>query len=137
MKTLLFNLVLTFTFELLVIGNLETTSILHSRLKDFPSILSSSDFVGADPYELMNSVFIGNPEISEIKPLVEGVLKKYSLSATDEYRLKVGSMLVSLRKHNEGKITEMELLKHIYQHGSNRISLPDQAGFSATILLND
>lgn len=134
MKTFLFKLILIFTLELCVIGNLGATSRIHSKLKDFPSDLSSSDFVGADPYEMMHSVFIGNPEI---KPLVEGVLKKYTLPATDEYRLKVGSMLLSLRKYNEGKITEMELLKHIYQYGSNRISLPDQAGLSVIILLND
>lgn len=137
MKTFLFKLILIFTLELCVIGNLVATSRFHSKLKDFPSNLSSNDLIGADPYEMMHSVFIGNPEISEIKPLVEGVLKKYTLPATDEYRLKVGSMLVSLRKYNEGKITEMELLKHIYQYGSNRISFPDQAGLSATILLND
>lgn len=136
MKIFLFNLILGF----LLVGHLSATARTHSRSSDLvsnPSMMSNNDFVEADPYEMMHSVFVGNPEISEIRPLVEGVLKKYSLPATDEYRLKVGSMLVTLRKHNEGKITEMELLKHIFQHGSNRISLPDQAGLSATILLTD
>lgn len=92
-------------------------------------------FTDEDPYEMMHAVFMGNPEISEIKPLIEGVLKKYTLPVTNEYRLKVGNMLLSLRKLNNDKVSEMELLKHIYRFGSNRISLPDQAGLSMTILL--
>jgi len=87
-----------------------------------------------DPYEMMQVAFEGSPEISKIKPMLEAVLEKYDLPKTDEYRLKVGSMLVSLRKASAVGVTEMEILKHIYQNGSNKISLPDQAGLSATLL---
>lgn len=87
-----------------------------------------------DPYEMMQVAFEGSPEISKIKPMLEAVLEKYNLPKTDEYRLKVGSMLVSLRKASAVGVTEMEILKHIYQNGSNKISLPDQAGLSATLL---
>ncbi len=87
-----------------------------------------------DPYEMMQVAFEGSPEISKIKPMLEAVLEKYDLPKTDEYRLKVGSMLVSLRKASAVGVTEMEILKHIYQKGSNKISLPDQAGLSATLL---
>jgi PBP1b-binding outer membrane lipoprotein LpoB len=87
-----------------------------------------------DPYEMMQVAFEGSPEISKIKPMLEAILEKYDLPKTDEYRLKVGSMLVSLRKASTVGVTEMEILKHIYQNGSNKISLPDQAGLSATLL---
>jgi len=87
-----------------------------------------------DPYEIMEVAFEGYPEISKIKPMLEAVLEKYDLPKTDEYRLKVGSMLVSLRKESVLGVTEMEILKHIYQHGSNKISLPFQAAISATLL---
>lgn len=87
-----------------------------------------------DPYEMMQVAFEGSPEISKIKPMLEAVLEKYDLPKTDEYRLKVSSMLVSLRKASAVGVTEMEILKHIYQNGSNKISLPDQAGLSATLL---
>lgn len=87
-----------------------------------------------DPYEMMQVAFEGSPEFSKIKPMLEAVLEKYDLPKTDEYRLKVGSMLVSLRKASAVGVTEMEILKHIYQNGSNKISLPDQAGLSATLL---
>ncbi|MGB4204101.1 MAG: hypothetical protein WBJ84_00595 [Bacteroidales bacterium] len=87
-----------------------------------------------DPYEIMEVAFEGYPDISKIKPMLEAVLEKYDLPKTDEYRLKVGSMLVSLRKESVVGVTEMEILKRIYQHGSNQISLPVQAAISATIL---
>lgn len=87
-----------------------------------------------NPYEMMQVAFEGSPEISKIKPMLEAVLEKYDLPKTDEYRLKVSSMLVSLRKASAVGVTEMEILKHIYQNGSNKISLPDQAGLSATLL---
>lgn len=87
-----------------------------------------------DPYEIMHVAFEGSPEISNIKPMLEAVLVTYGLPKTDEYRLKVGSMLVTLRKASSVGVTEMDILKNIYQHGSNKISLPDQAGISATLL---
>lgn len=94
----------------------------------------TSSVAEKDPYEIMEVAFEGSPEISKIKPMLEAVIEKYDLPKTDEYRLKVGSMLVSLRKASAVGVTEMEILKHIYQHGSNKISLPDQAGISATLL---
>lgn len=94
----------------------------------------TSSVAEKDPYEIMEVAFEGSPEISKIKPMLEAVIENYDLPKTDEYRLKVGSMLVSLRKASAVGVTEMEILKHIYQHGSNQISLPDQAGISATLL---
>ncbi|MBN3519323.1 hypothetical protein JYB62_04855 [Algoriphagus lutimaris] len=114
--------------------NMDIQFEIYDLIKESESILDN-EFGDPDPYEMMEAVFIGNPSISQIKPLVEGVLKKYSLPQTDEYRLKVASMLVSLRKHEEGKITEMQILKHIFYYGSNKIPLPDQAGFSVVFLL--
>ena len=82
----------------------------------------------------MHIAFEGYPEVSEIKPMLEAVMDNYSFPKTDDTRLKVGNMLVVLRKASAVGVTEMQILKHIYQHGSNKISLPDQAGLSATLL---
>lgn len=103
--------------------SLYLTSVLYEILEN------------ADPYEMMSSVFVGNPSIAEIRPIVEGILKKYNLPLTDEYRLKVGSMALELRKKDNGRVTEMQLLRHILTYGSNKISLPNQAGYSYVILL--
>jgi hypothetical protein len=95
---------------------------------------STSIVAEKDPYEIMHIAFEGSPEVDKIKPLIEAVMNNYQLPLTNENKLKVGSMLVSLRKASAVGVTEMEILKHIYQHGSNKISLPDQAGISATLL---
>lgn len=87
-----------------------------------------------DPYVMMSSVYAGSPDVESIKSLMEAVLKKYQLPLTDEYRLKVGSVLLDLRKASAVGVTEMEILKHIYQHGSTNITFANQAGLSATIL---
>lgn len=87
-----------------------------------------------DPYEMMHVAFEDSPEIDKIKPLIEAVMDNYTLPKTNENKLKVGSMLVSLRKASAVGVTEMEILKHIYQHGSNQISLPDQAAISMNYL---
>lgn len=87
-----------------------------------------------DPYEIMHVAFEGSPEIDKIKPMLEAVLDNYSLPKTDVYRLKVGNMLVALRKASAVGVTEMKILKHIYQNGNNKLTLPQQAGLSATIL---
>ncbi len=86
------------------------------------------------PYEMMHVAFSGSPAIHEIKPMLEAVIEYYGLAKTDETRLKVGSMLVSLRKGSVKGVSEMAILRHIHDYGSNKISLPDQAGLSVTIL---
>ncbi len=95
---------------------------------------SSTSVAEKDPYELMHLAFEGSPEVSEIKPMLEAVMDKYNFPKTNDNRLKVGNMLVALRQASTVGVTEMEILKHIYQEGSNQISLPDQAGLSVTLL---
>lgn len=99
------------------------------------STSSSSISAEKDPYEIMNVAFVGNPKISEIKPLMESVMDNYNLPQTNENKLKVGSMLVALRKSNTVGVTEMDILKHIYLYGSNKLTLPEQAGISSTLLI--
>lgn len=102
----------------------------------YSSSTSSSNIAAEkDPYEIMNVAFVGNPQISEIKPLMESVMDNYNLPQTNENKLKVGSMLVALRKSNTVGVTEMDILKHIYRYGSNKLTLPEQAGISSTLLI--
>ncbi len=96
--------------------------------------ISNNSKITTDPYEMMHEVFLGSPSISQIKPLVEGILDKYDLPKNDEFRLKIGSMVLGLRKASLKGISEIQILKHIFNYGSTKISLPDQAGLSAVIL---
>jgi DNA-directed RNA polymerase subunit RPC12/RpoP len=87
-----------------------------------------------DPYEVMSTIFIGNPQKEQVQPLMDAVLRKYRYELTDDMRLKVANMLFSLRKESAVGVTEMDILKHIYQRGSSDIGLADQAAISSVAL---
>lgn len=88
----------------------------------------------ATAYEMMSTVFVGKPKISKIKPLMEAVMKKYKLPNTELNRKKVASMLVALREKSAVGVTEMEILKRMYQKGDPNIKITKQAAISFTIL---
>jgi Skp family chaperone for outer membrane proteins len=81
-------------------------------------------------YEMMETAFEDFPSESKIKPMMEDVMKTYNMQVTEENLQKVASMLIGLRKESKVGVTEMEILKHIYQNGSTTNSLPDQAAVS-------
>ena len=85
-------------------------------------------------YEMMETAFEGFPSESEIKPMMEDVMKTYNMQVTEENLLKVANMLVVLRKESKVGVTEMEILKHMYQNGSSSISLAEQAAISSVLL---
>lgn len=89
---------------------------------------------GPDAYEIMEGVFIGEPEKEKVQPLIETVMQRYGMTINNENLTRVANMLFALRKESKVGVTEMDILKHIYQKGSAAISLPDQAGLSATTL---
>lgn len=113
-----------------------TTSSSTTSNSTYASSVSSngSSISEKDPYEVMHVAFEDSPEIDKIKPLLEAVMATYGFDKTDDNRLRVANMLVTLRKKSAAGVTEMELLKHIYQHGSNRLSLPEQAALSSISL---
>jgi hypothetical protein len=117
--------------------NLPNDITTEKRLVDIthPSKMGSAE--KEDPYEIMRIAFVGYPDKAEIRILVETVLAKYGYPITDEYKLKISSMLVSLRKASSRGVTEMEILRHINKYGSTSVSLPDQAGISAVLLAID
>lgn len=103
------------------------------------SLTTSSCSTGSNdkpkaPYEIMSVAFEGSPRESEIKPMLEAVMDKYNFTVTDENCLKVGNMLVELRKMSAVGVTEMDILKHMYQNGSDDVTIDQQAAVSATIL---
>lgn len=87
-----------------------------------------------DPYEIMHVVFEGSPDASSVKKMMEPVIIRYNMPQNDDTRLKIANMLLGLRKQSAVGVTEMDLLKHIYQHGYDKVTLAQQAGISATIL---
>jgi maltose-binding protein MalE len=95
---------------------------------------STSTTDSEDPYYMMHIAFEGMPEIEEFKPMLDAVMERYGIESNRENLLKVGNVLVTLRKESKVGVTEAELLKHIYQRGSSQVTFPEQAGASAVIL---
>ncbi len=85
-------------------------------------------------YEMMTVAFEGNPPISQIKPLMEAIMKKYDIPIDEDHLMKVSSVAVSLRKKSAVGVTEMDLLKHIYQNGNPLYTFAEQAAHSMVYL---
>ena len=91
---------------------------------------TSSENTQPSAYGMMEVAFEGNPSTSEIQPMMEEVMKNYKLEVNEENLQKVASMLVSLRKESKVAVTEMEILKNIYQKGDRNVPLTTQAAIS-------
>jgi hypothetical protein len=109
--------------------------LLFSTL--FMAVISCSDNKSSTPpdaYTMMETAFEGYPRKSEIQPMMQKVMEMYGYPETEENLQKFGSVLVSLRKESILGVTEMDILKHIYQFGSTDITFPQQAAISAVYL---
>ena len=95
---------------------------------------SSSSIADKDPYEVIHIAFEGFPDKEDVQPMLEAVMKRYNMTVTNDNIIKVGNMLVTLKQDSKVGVTEMEILKHIYQKGSSSITLPEQAGISSVLL---
>lgn len=93
-----------------------------------------SSYEMADAINKMNVVFVGNPSETEIKELIEGVMQKWNLEKTNDQALKIANALVVMRKESKVGVTEMEILKYIYQLGDTKLKLGDAIGLAATML---
>ena len=86
-------------------------------------------------YKIAN-VFIGNYTEQQVKYTLEKAMKMYNIPINDDNRLKCASTVLSLRKYNNDKFSEMQILEHmIKSNNGKKLSFPDQAGLSSTLLL--
>jgi len=75
-------------------------------------------------YKKMEIAFIGNPKESEIRPILDEVILHHGADLTERNREKSASVLVELRKSSKVGITEMDILKHMHNGGSEMIIVP-------------
>lgn len=88
----------------------------------------------AETYDMLHVVFEGKPEPEAIKKLMSAVMAKYNIEENYENLNRCGSALLSMKNSSAISITEMEILKDMYQNGDASQSFPSQAAISATIL---
>ncbi len=87
-----------------------------------------------DPYEMMSVAFEGRPSKRSIEVMMEAVLKRHGYERNYKNRMGLGSVLIELRKNNNQKIVEMDILRHMYLNGVSRLSIEEQAALSMTLL---
>jgi len=87
-----------------------------------------------DAYEVMETVFEGRPEKKIVQPLMEAVLRRYYVQITNENVMKAANTLYVLKKESKVGVTEMEILRHMYQKGIKGRTFDVQAAYSYTYL---
>lgn len=84
--------------------------------------------------EKIHIAFDGMPDEESVKKLIEAVMHRYGIIINNENTLRVANVLVTLKNESKVGVTEMDILKHIYQKGTNQLQFSEQAALSATIL---
>jgi len=87
-----------------------------------------------EPYEKIHIAFEGFPNIEVIKPLLESVMTRYNIIINNDNILKCANVLITLKNDSKVGVTEMDILKHIYQKGTSKIDYATQAAISYTYL---
>jgi len=87
-----------------------------------------------EAYEMLHVVFEGRPEKETVQRLMSAVMAKYGIEENYENLNRCGSALLSMKQSSAIGITEMQILKHMYQHGDAGQSFPNQAAISAVLL---
>lgn len=88
----------------------------------------------ASAYEIMEVVFEGVNDREEIKPLLEKVMSYHDMDISEENLMKCADILVALRKSSVVGVTEMDVLKNMYQHGTKGLDFGSQAAVSFSVL---
>ena len=95
---------------------------------------SGSGISNMNAYEVMETAFEGYPSKEKIKPMLEEVMKRYGMPVNNENLLHAANVLVAMKNESKVGVTEMDVLKHIYQHGSASGDYVTNIAISATIL---
>lgn len=87
-----------------------------------------------DAYGKIHIAFEGMPDTEKVKPLLEAVMNRYNIVINNDNVLRCANVLVVLKKDSKVGVTEMDILKHMYQSGSSSVDYATQAAISATYL---
>jgi len=87
-----------------------------------------------DGYEILHLIFQDQPDIESIKKLADPVLTQHGLDISYKNLETLGSALLGLRQRSAVGVTEMEILKHMYQNGSHDNDFLKQVAISAFYL---
>ena len=86
-----------------------------SSLGNYP--ISSDPSIGT--YDTIANAFKGNPKAENVKELMDTVLKQCNMDITRDNVTHFANELVTKRKATKVGISEMDILKEMYQHGTS------------------
>jgi len=109
------------------------TALVGGGITDQSAIVNTGKSAD-EAYEMLHVVFEGNPEKVALKRLMSAVMAKYDIVENYENLNRCGSALLSMKKSSAIGVTEMQILKHMYQYGDATQSFPNQAAISAVLL---
>ncbi|MDN5288176.1 MAG: hypothetical protein JWR38_4450 [Mucilaginibacter sp.] len=96
-----------------------------------------NDYVNNTPaYEQFHTIFKGEPSAEDIGRLMDAILDMYHYPKMEQTKQKFGSMFYGLRKNSVAGVSEMELMKYMYQNPNN-IDPPTTAAAKALIILDN
>lgn len=117
----------------------EKYNSVHSPLPEGQQVPSSgygnsSAIEGKDAYEVMEVAFEGYPSKEKIQPMLEAVMTRYRMSIDNESLLHVANALVVMKNQSKVGVTEMDILKYVYQRGNSTDDLATNIAIAATVL---
>jgi len=116
--------------------NVDTTHYVmptDEEMQDFQlhhSLTGNTD----EAYEAIHYAFEGMPDIEVVKPLLVEVMNQYKIVINNKNTLICSDVLIAMKHRSKVGVTEMEMLKHMYQHGDRNIDFATQLAVSATYL---
>lgn len=88
----------------------------------------------ANNFLKLSVVFEGEPDEKVLRPMMEYVMNRHNMAITAESVMRVGDALFVLRKASLVGVTEMDILKFVYQKGSTKLTLDQNFALAATLL---
>jgi hypothetical protein len=85
-------------------------------------------------YEKIHIAFEGMPDKNVVKPLLESVMKRYKIIINNKNVEGCANVLVLQKNESKIGVSEMEILKDMYQNGDSNNTFPEQAVYSALYL---
>jgi uncharacterized phage-associated protein len=86
------------------------------------------------PYEQFHVVFSGNPSVEEIQNLMDAIIDQYGMENTDKLKHQIASALLSMRNESAIGVTEMDIMKYMYQNPKLDKPLPNAIAEASFIL---
>lgn len=85
-------------------------------------------------YEQFHVVFKGEPEVQDIQKLMDAILDQYQMEKTELNKHKFGSALLKMQQTSPTGVSEMQIMKYMYQNSDASTPLPTAIGKAAYIL---